>query len=330
MAGRVRCTVQGRGQQRHATIRPSISPASPGADQTVWFVANDMNSTNTANLYGTQPLGIECQVTSWAYAQEGPLGNMVFRSYVIINKSSQRLDSMLVAMWSDPDLGFSDDDFAGCDTSLSLGFIYNAQNVDQTYGSLPPPAAGFDFFQGPVVAAPGATATFRGKYLQGYRNLPMTSFFYFIKSDQTLADPVQGDPAGATQMYNFMRGRVGLTGQFFQDPQGNPTTFVLTGDPVSGNGLAGRAAVSDGRPPHGSRLRSVQHGPGDTQEVVVAEICAGAIPGVDRLTAVSLLKFYDKSAQLAYDNFFSLPVAAFGTEGHGDGTERRDPVELGE
>jgi hypothetical protein len=282
-------------------------PGVPGADQTVWYVANDMNSTNTANLYGTQPLGIECQVTSWAYAQEGPLGNMVFRSYVIINKSSQRLDSMLVAMWSDPDLGFSDDDFAGCDTSLSLGFIYNAQNVDQTYGALPPPAAGFDFFQGPVVAAPGATATFRGKYLQGYRNLPMTSFFYFIKSDQTLADPVQGDPAGATQMFNFMRGRVGLTGQFFQDPQGNPTTYVLTGDPVSGNGWL------DGQQyPMGDRRMGLASGPfsmapGDTQEVVIAEICAGAIPGVDRLTAVSLLKFYDKSAQLAYDNFFSLP-----------------------
>jgi hypothetical protein len=292
----------------NGTYNPSVDiPGVPGADQTVWYVANDMNSTNTANLYGTQPLGIECQVTSWAYAQEGPLGNMIFRSYVLINKSSQRLDSMLVAMWSDPDLGFSDDDFAGCDTSLSLGFIYNAQNVDQTYGSLPPPSSGFDFFQGPIVAAPGATATFRGKYLQGYRNLPMTSFFYFIKSDQTLADPVQGDPAGATQMFNFMRGRVGLTGQYFQDPQGNPTTFVLTGDPVRGTGWL------DGQQyPMGDRRMGLASGPfsmapGDTQEVVIAEICAGAIPGVDRLTAVSLLKFYDKSAQLAYDNFFSLP-----------------------
>ena len=72
---------------------------------------------------------------------------------------------------------------------MSLGFIYNAQNVDQTYGSLPPPAAGFDFFQGPRVPSTGATATFRGRTLDGFRNLPMTAFFYFIKSDLTLADP---------------------------------------------------------------------------------------------------------------------------------------------
>jgi hypothetical protein len=293
----------------NGVYNPSVDiPGFPGSNQTVWYVANDMNSTNTTNLYGTQPLGIECQVTSWAYAQEGPLGNMVFRSFLLINKGQLRFDSMVVAMWADPDLGFADDDYAGCDTSLSLGFIYNSQNVDQTYGSLPPPAAGFDFFQGPIVAAPGATATFRGKTVQGYRNLPMTSFFYFIKSDQTLADPVQGDPAGASQMFNFMRGRVGLTGQFFQDPQGNPTTFVLTGDPVTGRGWL------DGQQyPAGDRRIGLASGPfsmaaGDTQEVVIAEICAGAIPGVDRLTAVNLLKFYDKSAQLAYDNFFSLPA----------------------
>jgi len=282
-------------------------PGVPGADQTVWFVANDLNPTNTADLYGTAPLGIECQVTNWAYAQEGPLGNMIFKSLLVINKSTQTFDSMYVAMWSDPDLGFSDDDYAGCDTSLSLGFIYNAQNVDQTYGSLPPPAAGFDFFQGPRVSAPGSTATFRGRTIDGSRNLPMTAFFYFIKSDLTLADPVQGDPAGATQMYNFMRGRIGLTGQFFQDPQGNPTTFVLTGDPVSGKGWL------DGQQyPMGDRRMGLSSGPftmapGDTQEVVVAELCAGAIPGVDRLTAVNLLKFYDKAAQLAYDNGFRLP-----------------------
>ncbi len=48
--------------------------------------------------------------------------------------------------------------------------------------------------------------------------------------------------------------------------------------------------------------------PGDTQEVVVAEIVAGAVTGVDRLSAVSLMKFYDQIAQVAYDSFFDLPT----------------------
>ncbi len=47
--------------------------------------------------------------------------------------------------------------------------------------------------------------------------------------------------------------------------------------------------------------------PGDTQEIVVAEIAAGAIPGVDRLSAIGLLKFFDRVAQQSYNNNFQLP-----------------------
>ena len=289
---------------------PTIDiPGFPGADQTVWYVANDNNSTNTAALFGTPPLGIECQFTVWAYAQSGALGNMIFRSYLLINKSNVTFDSMYVTQWADPDIGNSNDDYSGCDTTLSLGFTFNGEAVDATYNPLPPPAMGFDFFQGPRVPDPSGVAIYRGRSLSGYRNLPMTAFYYFINSDPTLADPTLGDPGGATEFYNFMRGRIGLTGQFFQDPQGNPTTFCLTGDPQTGKGWI------DGQQfPAGDRRMGVASGPfemapGDTQEIVVAELAAGAVPGVDRLNAVGLLKFYDKAAQLAYDDFFHLPSA---------------------
>ncbi len=287
---------------------PSVDIAGvPGADQTVWFVCNDNNSTNTQNLYGALPMGIEVQYTIWAYAQEGALGNMIFKSYTMINKGTSQLDSMYVCQWSDPDLGNAADDFVGCDTSLSIGFVYNAGNTDATYNPLPPPASGFDFFQGPIVPSAGSQAIFRGRVKDGYRNLPMTAFFYFINQDPTLTDPTQGAIAGSSQFYNFFRGRIGLTGQLFQDPQGNPTTFTLTGDPQSGRGWL------DGQQfPAGDRRMGLASGPfamapGDTQEIVVAEIAAGAIPGVDRLSAVGLLKFFDRAAQLAYDNFFQLP-----------------------
>ena len=283
-------------------------PGVKGASATVWFVANDDNSTNVQNLYGAQPLGVEVQVTAWAYAQEGALNNMIFKSYLLINKSAQQFDSMYVCQWADPDLGFATDDYAGCDTSLSLGYIYNANNVDQVYGSLPPPAAGFDFFQGPRVPDASSEAIFRGKRISGFRNLPMTAFFYFINSDATLADPTRADLAGSTQFYNYMRGRIGLTGQPFRDPQGNPTSFTLTGDPVRGTGwIDGQQFNADDRR-LGLSSGPFTMAPGDTQEIVVAEICAGAIPGVDRLSAVSLLKFYDKVAQLTYDNLFSVPA----------------------
>ncbi len=165
-------------------------PGVPGANQTIWFVANDLNPGRTTNLYGAQPIGVELQATIWAYSQTGALGSMFFRKYKLINKSNTTFDSTYVSMWSDVDLGNSTDDFAGCDTTLSLGFVYNANANDATYNPLPPPAVGFDFFQGPLLA--GVAGQDRNKngvddaedfgkvngrvVGPGLINLPMTSY----------------------------------------------------------------------------------------------------------------------------------------------------------
>jgi hypothetical protein len=268
-------------------------PGVLGADQTIWFVANDLDPSRTQFMYGANPLGIEMQATLWAYAQSGPLGSMFFRQYKIINKTDTPFDSMYVSMWSDVDLGNSTDDFAGCDTTLSLGFCYNANAVDATYNPLPPPAVGFDFFQGPV--SDGDT-------------LGMTAYYYFARGDPSVTDPTQGDIQGSNQFYNFLRGRIGLTGQIFTDPNGRQTTFALDGDPQTGTGWLDGQILPSGDRRIGSASGPFTMEPGDTQTVVVAEIVAGAIPGVDRISAIGLLKYYDQFAQFAYDVNFDLPV----------------------
>ena len=284
-------------------------PGIPGADQTIWFVCNDLNATLTQNLYGATPMGLELQVTIWGYSQQGALGNMLFRKYLLVNKGTNTIDSMYVSQWSDIDLGDSNDDFSGCDTSLSLGYVYNAFESDAVYSPLPPPATGFDFFQGPLVNAPGDSGIFLGKRVYDKRNLPMTAHYYFVRSDPFYDDPVLGSyDEGTLRFYNFIRGRVGRTGNLFVDPQGNATTFVLTGDPVAGTGWLDGQLLPAGDRRMGLASGPFTMAPQDSQEIVVAEIAAGAIPGVNRLTAVSLLKFYDRSAQLAYDNFFRVPA----------------------
>ncbi len=285
-------------------------PGVPGADQTIWFVANDLDANKTSDLYGAQPIGIEMQATFWAYAQAGALGNMFFRKYTLINKSNTPFNDMYVAMWSDVDLGNATDDYSGCDTTLSLGYTYNATNSDATYDPLPPPAVGFDFFQGPIVAGePSDTAIFNGQYVAGMKNLPMTAFIYYARGDATVTDPQLGALEGSTQWYNFMQGKVGKTGEFFVNPITNqPTTFVLTGDPQTNEGWLDGLQL-----PAGDRRQALASGPfqmavGDTQEVVIAEIIAGASGGVSNLDAVGLLKTYDQKAQEAYDAFFVLPA----------------------
>jgi len=294
---------------------PTIDiPGVPGADQTVWFVCNDLDPAQTDYMYGSLPMGIEEQVTVWGYKATGALGNMIFRKFIIINKNPDKkpFTEMYVSMWSDVDDGDAGDDFAGCDTTLSLGYVYNANEVDATYNPLPPPAVGFDFFQGPIVdGTPTDTAIFKGKYVPGKKNLPMTAFYFFINGDPVYSDPDLGlYETGTLQWYNLFRGRISTSGDPFVDPTtGQPTKFCLAGDPITGTGWL------DGmlHPPGDRRIGSVS-GPfemayGDTQEVVVAEIAAGAVPGIDRLQAVKLLKDYDKAAQIAYDRLFQLPRA---------------------
>jgi hypothetical protein len=285
-------------------------PGFTGADQTLWFIANDLNPTNTADLYGASPMGLEVQVTYWAYNQSGALGNMYFRKYLLINKGAQQdtLQDMYLSMWSDIDLGAAGDDFVGVDTLLSLQYCYNASPNDATYAPLPPPAVGFDFFQGPIVESPGDSAIFKGKRIYGYKNLPMTAAYYFANGDPNIGDPPQGDLDGSTQFYNFFQGKFGLSGITFTDlSTGLPTTFALNGDPTTGSGWLDGIQLSPGDRRQGSASGPFTMAPGDTQEVVVAEMCAGAIPGVNNIAAVGLLKYYDGLAQVAYDNFFNLP-----------------------
>jgi hypothetical protein len=274
-------------------------------------------------------MGIEMQTTMWAYAQTGALGSMFFRRYVLINKSDvlgnpRTFDSMYVSMWSDVDLGNATDDFAGSDTTLSLMYCYNGIANDATYNPLPPPAVGFDFFQGPLVDGVAGEdknkngvddaddfGIFKGKNVgPGKINLPMTAAYYFTRGDATVTDPVLGSQTeGAVRFYRFMKGRIGLTGAPFINPVTNlPTTYVLSGNPIAGEGWVDGLLQAPGDRRIGEASGPFVMAPGDTQEVVVAEIVAGAIPGVDRLSAISLLKFYDQIAQVAYDNFFDLPT----------------------
>ena len=115
---------------------------------------------------------------------------------------------------------------------------------------------------------------------------------------------------GSREFYNFFQGRFGVSGAPFIDlATGEVTTYALNGDPQARTGWLDGIQLPPGDRRQGSASGPFNMAPGDTQEVVVAEIVAGAIAGVDRLSALGLLKFYDAQAQVAYDNFFDLPTA---------------------
>ncbi|HTP12267.1 MAG TPA: hypothetical protein VMM37_01515, partial [Bacteroidota bacterium] len=52
-------------------------PGKPGADQTLWFVANDMNPALELFLSGSPPIGLEFQRTIWGYRSAGAFGSTI-------------------------------------------------------------------------------------------------------------------------------------------------------------------------------------------------------------------------------------------------------------
>ena len=259
----------------------------------MWYVANDLDASRVNTLSGSTPIGIEMQKTIWAYNLNGAMANTIFASTKIINKSGKELDSMYVAQWADPDLGDANDDFVGCDTIRSLGYVYNGKATDTNFGfyGLVPPALGFCILHGPIVqGAATDTAIFDLNYRPGYKNMPMTSFNFFINGNDTYADPVNGSYTGTIQWYNLLRGLVGKTGAQYINPITNlPTPFVLSGDPVASTGWIDGTIAGPG-----DRRMALCSGPftmipgvSDTQEVVVANV-AGR--GADYLSSITTLK----------------------------------------
>jgi hypothetical protein len=280
-------------------------PSVPQADQTMWYVANDLDVNRVSNLSGSLPIGIEMQKTIWAYNIGGAFGNTIYTCTKLINKSGKELDSMYVAQWADPDNGNSNDDYVGCDTTRSLGYVYNGVATDAnfaTYGFVPP-AAGYDFLQGPMVKGTATdTAIFDFQYRPGFKNLPMTAFNFFINGNATYADPTHASYSGTIQWYNLLRGLVGNTGAQYINPNtGLPTTYVLSGDPVTSTGWIDGTIASPA-----DRRIAMCSGPftmaaGDTQEVVVATI-AGR--GADYRSSITVLKTEDDLVQKEYNILF--------------------------
>ena len=295
-------------------------PGVAGADQVVWFVVNDVDSGASVLLYGSPPIGMETQVTMWNYNQPGgTLGQIIFKQFLLINKSGYRMDSMFVAQWSDPDVGVYTDDLAGVDIERSLGFAYSGLLTDGDFEDfgLAPSAAGYDFFAGPIVESPGDTAVFNLKYRPGYRNLPMTSFSFFA-AGSAIDDPDLGEYVGTMQWYNMLNGFIPTSDSTLGTQQsyiagyganaGQPTKFPLSGDPFRVTGDIDAFGTNLGP---GDRRIVLSSGPftmqpGDSQAIVLAMVGGNVdkASGGNNRNAVEQMKINDDFAQFIFNNLF--------------------------
>ncbi|MBI1286646.1 MAG: T9SS C-terminal target domain-containing protein [Flavobacteriales bacterium] len=217
-------------------------------DETLWWVFNDKGNIHTET--GANPIGMEIRGQAFAFATNDEINDMTFYNYELINRGSFTLTNTYFAQWVDPDLGFAQDDYVGCDVQRGLGYCYNGYAVDgtggpQQYGANPP-AVGVDFFQGPYQDRDGLDNPLYNNcevnqaiseggivyggigvgYGDGYvdnERYGMRRFIYHNNSGQ--GNPAQQDPRTAADHYNYMRG-------IWKD--GAPMCYGMTGHPSGG------------------------------------------------------------------------------------------------
>ena len=90
-------------------------------DEMTWCVYNDEVPANQRRFNTITPKGIEVQQTLLGFVETPPLGNTIFIRYRLINTGTitNRLDSVIFAVYADPDLGNPWDDLIGCDSLLN-------------------------------------------------------------------------------------------------------------------------------------------------------------------------------------------------------------------
>ncbi len=214
-------------------------------DQMAWWVMNDVGGAHGST--GSAPIGLEVHATAYAFNVPGALGNTTFYRYRMFYRGTTPLTNAYVGFWNDADLGNASDDYVGSDTTLGMGFTYNADNIDEGsdgYGNAPP-ALGTNFLQGPLVDAPGQTWTDTDGTQHLDRKRLGTSVFLYYNNDSS---PFGNPRANSTDWYNYLQG-IWKDGNPLVDcgngygPQNTnlacqtnqkQTSFMWPGDPVSG------------------------------------------------------------------------------------------------
>ena len=306
LAQRISRTIDLAGGERPAIL----------GDQSIWWVMNDRG--NQHNGAESPPIGLEVHVIAFAFNTSGDIGNTTFYKYDLYYKGNEPYTDVHMAIFSDPDLGNFQDDWVGSDTTLGVGYVWNSDDEDEGgdgYGT-PAPAAGYDFFQGPIVPGdPDDVANVSGEQIPGFRNLDMTSFTFYNNGGG-----VTEDPSSALDHYNYMRGRwkdgkcitLGGNGRDFSD---ECTSYMFPGDPgdsdtnceywseCNSDDAGTDITAADRRFVMGTGPFTIN--PGDFQQIVFGIIWAR---GANNFDSVQKLKQADQLAQAAYDVNFELPA----------------------
>ena len=263
--------------------------------QTAFWVMNDVGNTHVST--GSEPLGIEVQVSAFAIADpENPaLDQGTFYRHTVVNRSTASIDDAYLTLFADPDLGYYGDDYIGTDPARGMTFVYNADNEDENGYGTPPPAMGYDLLSG------AASGMYGGN----------------VGPDQPT-----GDPTNKTEYYNRMQGLWNdgspiTTGGTGYQSGGDVTPWTFPGAPeIEAFWSEVNTDEAGADNPTGDRRAYVSTGafalqPGASQTVDLALLFA---QGTTNLNSVAALKAASDDVQARYEDGSLFDTAGAGNQ----------------
>ncbi len=206
------------------------------------------------------------------------------------------LDSAFVGFFVDTDLGNFNDDRIGSDTTLGMGYTYNADNDDEgnvAYGAAPP-ALGVSFLRGPQAEVNRIDDNRDGRVDEDGERLRVTSFGTYYNGG--CDPPTACSPRNAVEYFRMMDGiwwngkpyTMGGTGREFASER---TKFLYPGDPVVGAYWSEVKLLEDEDVQLGQfdkhfvvAAGPFRMEPGETEEVVIAIVWARGSNHLDSIT----------------------------------------------
>ena len=288
-------------------------------DQRLWWVMNDRGNEHVRSE--SEPIGLEVHGSAHSFSLPGPVGNITFYQYKLINKNSFPFEEAYFSLFSSSGIGNINDDYSGSDSLLHLGYTYNSDNLDENndgYGAAPP-AIGITFLESIFSDADGLDNDRNGRVDEAGEMLGASSFLSSGSADEA---------SNATAFYNFMQGRFidgstmaeGMSGRY--QPRANPpwpsdlprkpTKFSFSGDPVI-KSFWSEFNIDNKRTTSGSagvRHFVMSSGPFGIETAEAVEVRFAIIwsRGKDHLDSITALKKDVKAVRGATDVFYSPTI----------------------
>lgn len=282
------------------------------ADQMIFWIFNDSGNFPTTMM---NPLRMEIQAMGFAFEGPDELSATTFQNYKMINRGFNRLQETYIALWVDPDLGCYADDYFGVDTTRSLVYIYNEDEIDGIVGcdcsGVPSycediPILGIDFLQG------AESYDHEGNIIDAKG---LAHFTYFNNPSIGQPDHRTIDPSTALEFFRYMTGKWrdgtpltwGGTGFDTTSTRSTNYAFPSAPDDTSSEAWSMCSATSG----YADRRMIMSSGPFRLDPGSVSHLTAGVVFVPSQVYPCPDLKDLHKAddkVQALFDNCFKLEI----------------------